>query len=220
NGIPFVAFEPGYGSEEEWDGAEARVADHGELLELLGRRSGAIRALADEVVRRADGRGRPLLVGVTGAPGSGKSLVADDLRRVLASLGIDAPLLRLDDYRRTAPPLPAPLDGDHLGHAFDLVAFDAALAETRAGGGRAAVVEGLFLLDGRVRPNLDFAIHLEAREEVLLRRLAASRGPEEARRARDLFLPAHAAFAAGHPPRRLADLLLETSNPLSPEPLR
>ncbi len=219
NGIPFVAFEPGYGSEEEWEGADARVSNHGDLLVLLGRRAGAIHALADEVVRRANGRDRPYFVGVTGAPGSGKSLLADDLRRVLGSLGIDARLLRLDDYRRKGPPLSSIGAGDHLAHAFDLEAFAAALADTRTGSGRAAVVEGLFLLDPRVRPSLDFAIHLEAREEVALRRLEATRGPEEARRARDLFLPAHAKFDAAHPPRRLADLRLDSSNPLSLEPL-
>ena len=219
NGIPFVAFEPGYGSEAEWDGAEGRVSNHGDLLVLLGRRAGAVRALADEVVRRADGRGRPFLVGVTGAPGTGKSLLADDLRAVLSSLGIDARLLRLDDYRRKAPPLAAPDAGDHLAHAFDLEGFEAALAETRTGSGRAALVEGLFLLDARVRPSLDFAIHLEASEAVLLRRLEATRGREEARRAREIYLPAHAAFAAARPPRRHADLRIDSSNPLALEPL-
>ncbi|HET6204728.1 MAG TPA: HAD hydrolase-like protein [Planctomycetota bacterium] len=221
NGIPFVAFLPGYGSEAEWVGAEGRVGGFGELLELLGRRGGAVRALADEVLRRADGGDRPFVVGVTGPPGSGKTVLAEDLARALGSDRDPVRLLRLDEFRKH--PLRAPLgpEDDHLSAAFDLETFLRALARARApstDGDPVTLVEGLFLLDERVRPSLDLAIHLEATEEVLLRRLGASRGTEEARRARDSYLPAHAAFAAANHPR-LADLRLEASNPLRLEPL-
>ena len=224
NGIPFVAFLPGYGSEAEWDGAEARVRSFEEFLAVLEERGEKIGSLAEDLFQRASAKAAALVVGVTGPLGAGKTLFADDLARCLRARGANVETVRLDDFGR---PLPGPAEvrswGDHLAAGFDLGGFLGAVgfASKRArlerrGEVGVAIVEGIFLLDERVRGAIDFAIHLDAREEVLLRRVGTRPDPGVARLVRDVYLPAHAAFAQSHPPGRLADLVLDNSNPLRP----
>jgi phosphoglycolate phosphatase len=227
NGLPFVAFLPGYGSEEEREGAEAQVRDFPELVEVLRGRGKVLEGIAEEVLRRPRARDGALVVGVTGPLGVGKSLFVDDLARLLGARRTAVEIIRLDDFGTAASgAAEARPRGDHLKAAFDLERFLGAVEAARTRRttgpieGRAIVlVDGIFLLDPRVRGALDFAIYLDAREEILLRRLGGSRGPEVVRLAREVFLPAHAAFARANPPGRLADLVLENSNPLRPRTL-
>lgn len=223
NGVPFVAFLPGYGTEEERRGAEAVVGGFDELLDLLRERGRRIAAIANGLLAQARAREGPLTVGVTGRLGVGKTSFADDLARVLRAQGGTVEVVRLDEFEREEEaPRVRRATGDHLAVAFDLprfldtVGFVSRRERLSKGSRSFAIVEGLFLLDERVRGTLDVVVHLEASEEAILKRVRARGGAVEEDQAREVYLPAQASFAQDHPPRNLADLRVENTNPLRP----
>jgi D-glycerate 3-kinase len=74
--------------------AERLPSDYAEVVEEYWR------PLAEEIARRKDGK-RPLLVGINGAQGSGKSTVCRFLEVLLAERGLVAVTLSLDDLYLT-----------------------------------------------------------------------------------------------------------------------
>ena len=73
-------------------------------------------------------------------------------------------------------------------------------------------------LHPRIATRLDRVVHLEAPEELLLRRVAARELPlgqrDEFERTRRLYLPAQARFEEALPPAVRADLVVDGANPL------
>jgi hypothetical protein len=82
------------------------------------------------------------------------------------------------------------------------------------------VLEGLFLLDPRLRLHQDRIVHLGVGLETAASRIAArarSGAAAAAERAlRECFWPAHERFEARLDPRLRADLVLDAENPLGP----
>lgn len=228
NGIPHVHLACGYAGDEEHFDAQARIASLAELVPCLERRAAWIaRALSPWL-----GRG-PATLGISGRSGSGKTLFARDVARLCRAHGQPVAVVALDAFLR---PESQRVDtpharADHLAHAFDLAALDAAVLAPRRRGeatlpgpwgppipaGATLLLEGLFLADPRLRSGLDALVLLEAPEALLRARLSA-REPVLALRERflDLYLPAQRAFDARHPGRS-GDLRLDAANPLGPQ---
>jgi phosphoglycolate phosphatase-like HAD superfamily hydrolase len=226
NGLPHVHLARGFAPAGEEVQAEAVIECMIELVPRLEQRTrwieGALTAL------RVDAANPPRTIGVTGAPGAGKSLFARDVARVLEShAGLDGAafvVVALEDHVRvdlaqdlgstafvaSARPL------DLLVQGYDLAALDARLAALPRG--TTAIVHGPFLAHPELRTKLDRLVHLDVEEALCLRRLAGrdarSQGPEALMRLRRHLLPASRAFDAAVPPREHADLVLDASNPL------
>lgn len=65
---------------------------------ILARLEQVDQPLAQWLSNQCEGRETPLLVGVNGAQGSGKSTFSHTLQRVLRAIGIESLVLSLDDY--------------------------------------------------------------------------------------------------------------------------
>jgi len=245
NGLPHVHCDFGFAPSGERVAAEARVEDLGELQRVLARREAWIAGALEDagVLGSLAAAPAPIAIGVTGGSASGKTLFARDAARVFRMRGVPARAASLDDFlrppdERGTPPGP---DGDHLGFAFDLERLAAELLDPLAAGelagdgagdgrsdgrddGRDAepvdvlVLEGLFLLDPRLRSRLARVVALSVPEELVLRRAAARIAPSgdsaELVRLHRAYLPAQRAFAERFPAARHADLVLDASNPL------
>lgn len=245
NGLPHLHLENGFAPRGEQIRCEARLADFGELLPRLEGRTRLLDGVLEELGVSASGGPRRL--GITGRSGAGKSLLARDLVRRLEARGIPAtgvPLdlfLRPDRPARTGdgPPAGSPLelpgriyrleelvDGVLGPHSrgeevrVEVAGDDGTRVPLVVPVGAVLVLEGLYLLHPLVASRLDRVVHLEAPEELLLRRVAARElplgGTEELERTRRLYLPAQARFEEACPPRERADLVLDASNPLGP----
>jgi phosphoglycolate phosphatase len=248
NGLPHVHCAFGFAARGEDVGAEGTIEDLGALPGLLRRRARWIEdALERAGVLRALARGGPLAVGITGPTAAGKSLFARDAARLLAARGRPATRASLDLFLRSHEDRAHGADEDHLGRAFDLEAAAVELLEPHARGlelglrrdspgpegapvahavdlaaGGVLVLDGPFLLDPRLRPRLERVLHLEVPDEIALRRVAGrdarGLGLEPLVRVRSGHLPAQRRFAQRYAPERLADLVLDASNPLGPAP--
>lgn len=99
-------------------------------IELSG-----VAALADFVMAGIGRRDR-CVVGITGAPGAGKSTIAAELVGMLDDRGIPSALLPMDGFHRTQAELVALGRRDRMGAAdtFDVDGFVTTLAAVRAGG--------------------------------------------------------------------------------------
>ncbi len=219
NGLPHVHVAGPIRPPGEEIVCEARVASLESLLgELSLRAEGIERALAHL------GALPPLglrTLGVTGAPLSGKTLLARDLAHVLERHGRPARVVSLDAWSQGSEPGAAP-SGDPLASGFDLEGLIATELAPQPGGGPVLIVEGPYLLHPRLRSYLERVVYLSVPEEVSISRAASRAGTEGATEAllqlRRGLLPLHQAFEAVHTPATLADLLLDGSNPLDPCP--
>ncbi|HET7341032.1 MAG TPA: uridine kinase [Methylomirabilota bacterium] len=188
----------------------------------------------------------PLLVGLAGGSGSGKSSLASALVTALAP----QPVTRLchDAYYRDRSALP-PAERASVNYdvpdAFDQELFLAHLAALRAGvavrpprycfathcrlgedarvaAAAVVVVEGILLLwDPRVRAALDLSIFLDAPEAVRFERRLARDVAERGRTPASVLTQLEATVRDAHatyvePTRALADLVLTSLGGLSP----
>jgi phosphoglycolate phosphatase-like HAD superfamily hydrolase len=229
NGLPHVHLEGVIKPRGEEVPCEARIGSLGELAGVLGGRArwidGALRSLG---AWGSETRGVRAL-GVTGAPASGKTLLARDLVRALERSGRPARALAFETWRRS---------GESESPSDPLAAFDVArlgerllephsagqpVAASEAGGaplapGEVLVLEGPWLLHPRLSALLDRTLHLNLPDELSTARIAARSGAADATAAllelRRIRLPAQRAFERDHPPAERADLCLDGSNPL------
>ncbi len=237
NGLPHVHSARGFAQAGEDLACEALIEDMGSLVELLERRSrwieGALGALG---LLGSDGA-RSL--GITGHSGSGKTLFARDVARILRAHGRGAAVVSLDGFRKSEADLTAtsfwPLDRplDHLQLGYDTAELLEAVIAPHAAGEpvdhrrgeqniRVApqdvlLLEGLFLLHPLVRARLERVLQLEVEDNVCLRRVAgrdALDGAEALMRLRRHFLPVQRAFDERVEPARNADLVLPGGNVL------
>jgi uridine kinase len=209
----------------------------------LERRAPWIASALERVGFMSGGELRSL--GVTGHTGSGKTMFAHDVEKVLATAGRRVVVLALEDFQKPETsaqdltstafaPSARPLE--HLGHAYDVERLRSGVLEPHARGervqlevgGRAIVIEetdvlvlqGPFLLHPELRKVLDRVVYLEASDTVCLRRIAGrdarSSGPESLLRARRSSLPAQRGFDKIVPPSESADVVLDGDNALGP----
>ncbi len=241
NGVPHIHCDFGFAPPGEIVEAEAKIQDLGQLPGLLERRSEWIEQALDRCA--AFDAEPPFILGITGGPGSGKSLFARDAARCLRAAGLPAAALGIEPFGRasTGPACFAsaaetwydlePLEqgileryrrgeGVEIPPLARLEERDAVLESEMI-----LVLEGLYLLDPRLQSRLDRVIHLEVPEEIRRRRLAgrASRAGRDARAAspeawarRRAALDLLEEHRARYAPERLADLVLDAGNPLGP----
>jgi len=249
NGIPHLHLESGFAPAGEEIGADAVLADFGELIPRLEARQLWIAETLDALALPP--AGRPRSIGVTGKSGAGKTLFARDLARLVRGAGEVVAVVSLDDFLRRDAPSRTGRDEDlgpleHLTRAFDVDELCERVLEPHARGeavdferahptrpgervrvnvpaGALLVVEGLFLAHPRLRARLDRLLYLEVPEELCLAHIAGRDltflGPEAVERVRSRFLPAQRAFEELYPPAARADLVLDAANPLGPEVL-
>lgn len=245
NGIPHVHVESGFAPPGEELGAEATIADLGELLPRLEARRLWLAETLDALALPPAGRPRSL--GVTGHSGAGKTLFARDLARLVRGAGEAVCALSLDSFaRRGAAPDASAGPLEHLDRLYDVDELRARVLEPHARGDEVAyerpdprrpgatiavrvpagallVVEGPFLGHPRVRPCLDRLLHLDAPDDLCLARIVgrdlATEGEAAVERARAALLPTERAFDAVYPPAERADVVLDAANPLGPEAL-
>ena len=243
NGLPHVHCAFGFAPADEAVGAEGRIEDLGELPDLLEGRRRWIDAALEQAGFYRGAAANQRLFGIGGAPAAGKGLFARDAARILRERGIDACVVPLDAFRRSGvdpdgrPPeqlLAAGFDVDALFEEVlepaargEAIAFSGTAldregvpreARVDAPPGAAILLEGSFLADPRLRARLDRLIHLRLSDELILRRVAGREGrrsgPGPLERLRSGELSAGRAFDARYDPARLADLVLDASNPL------
>lgn len=240
NGVPHVHCARGFASVGETVECEAVIEDLSELVPRLSARGRWIEGLADELgVFRPAG---PRTLGITGCTGSGKTLFARDLARVLEARELPACTLTLTSFARDGVRLPGidrPLE--RLEAAYDVERLIADVLEPHARGealevelptgetlraeaNAVLVVDGPFLIHPRLAPRFDRLVQLEADEAVLLRRVAGRdvplQGPEALMRVRRDLLPLQRAFDAELCPATLADRVIDAGNALGPWPGR
>ena len=208
HGIPFVLRHGPHAGEVL--APVATFAASAELIPLLAGRGPLVRALAERLAATRPAPGRALRVGITGPPCAGKTELVAELRPLLSGWRVAA----LDQCLRPRPDPALLAQGDHLGAAFDLPRWLQTELK-RDADGAPVLVEGLFLLDPRVRPHLDVVVFVDAPEDQLLVR-AAGRAPGLEEQLRTRFLPAHREFIARHPPRALAQVQIDNANLLRP----
>jgi len=230
NGVPHVHIDRGYAAVPERFSAEAILAGMDQLVPRLRERE----AWLDGLLR--DYEPSPgSVIGVTGRPLAGKSLVGRDLVRRLSAQGVDAALVSLEDYERPAPRAAHPGDGIErcLGDRYDDLALAAQVLEPHRRGksvtlrgqsARAAtgdtvlVLEGPFLAHPDMRERIDHLVHLVVSDEVTLRRAAGrdgrARGVGAIDAVRRELLPLHVAFEHRYSPRSTADVVVIADNPL------
>ncbi|MBL8859702.1 MAG: HAD hydrolase-like protein [Planctomycetes bacterium] len=243
NGVPHVHFARGFATEGEKIECEATIDDMGEFVPRLERRATWI---ADTLKTLGfEGARGPRSIGVTGHTGSGKSLFAIDVHKILTALGRRAVVVALDDFQKpevSAQDLtstafaPAERPLEHLRHAYDIEALTSVLLDPHAAGkkvdvtlGRRRLViepddvlvfHGPFLLHPDLRARLERVVHLECSDKVCLRRVAGrdakAGGPEGLLRVRRSSLPAQRGFDSLVPPAQAADLVLDGENALGP----
>lgn len=158
NGLPHVHFARGFATEGETVECEATIDDMGALVPRLERRARWLHDSLERLGFHADSGPRSL--GITGHTGSGKTLVARDVQRLLAARGRNVVLLALDAFQRpevTAQDLtstafsPANRPLEHLKHGYDVDRLVATVLEPHArretitvdvGGAKSERVEG------------------------------------------------------------------------------
>jgi phosphoglycolate phosphatase len=251
NGLPHVHCARGFAQEGEQVECEAVIEDMSELVPRLERRAQWIGAALESLgfgapsfaSQRSSGPNGPRSLGVTGHSGSGKTLFARDVHRVLAARGVPASVVALGAFLKPEAQsaelastafVPADRALDHLVLAFDVedleqrvlgphqrgerVDFDLGAQRITVEPGTVLVLEGLFLSHPRLRPHLDRIVHLAASDNLCLRRIAGrdarDAGPESLLRVRRHFLPTQRGFDELVDPARAADLVLDAENAL------
>jgi len=237
NGLPHIHSARGFAQAGEDLACEATIEDMGGLVELLERRAQWIERTLDSLGLFGPGSARSL--GITGHSGSGKSLLARDIARILRAHGRGAVVVALHEFLKPEADLAAtsfwPLDRplEHLQLGFDAAELLEAVIEPHAAGQAVEhrrgerliriapedvlVLEGLFLLHPLVRTRIDRVLQLEVEDDVCLRRVAgrdAQSGADALVRVRRHFLPAQRAFDERVEPARNADLVLPGGNVL------
>ncbi len=248
NGLPHVHCAFGFAPRDEDVSAEATIEDLGELPAVLARRRDWIERSLEEVGLFRPTLRPPLVLGITGPVAAGKSLFARDAARLIDARGIPCGVVSLEAFRQPADAASATtVPADPLAETFDVEAlFDDVLEPARRGepvrllrtapdrlgiphehridlpARSVLVLEGPWLADPRLRSRVERLIHLEIPDELVLRRVAGREGrlfgPRSLEGIRGIELPAGRAFDARYPPRRLADLVLDASNPLGAAP--
>ncbi|MER6469716.1 HAD-IA family hydrolase [Streptomyces collinus] len=123
------------------------------------------------------------------------------------------------DFARLAAEVLAPLRADGSLHRtvarLDLPTDEWTTTRHDIDPGTIVILEGVFLYRAETRPFVDFFVHLHLDEETVLERARSrdvpSQGEEVMRKYRDKYLPAQRAYLAEHPPRELADVVLDNS---------
>ena len=139
--------------------------------------------LVDRLVSLGQGRSSPLVVALDGPDCSGKTILS---REIVTQGKAQAHivLVHFDDYLNEKSIRLRKGEFSEVGFRedyFDYIAFaDGILKPARrlqqdpsSPRPRLVLVEGLFLLDKRIRPYLDCAIRLEVSEELIIRRALA-----------------------------------------------
>jgi phosphoglycolate phosphatase len=244
NGLPHVHFARGFAAAGECIECEATIDDMGELVPRLLRRTHWIADTLDKL--GFDGTNPPRSIGITGHMGSGKTMVAHDVRRVLRARGQKSVELALGDFQKpevseqdltSTAFAPADRPLELLRHAYDVEQLGSFVLDPHRAGqavdvtinGKRIVVapddvlvlHGPFLVHPDLRARLERVVHLEASDSVCLRRIAArdakASGPEGLLRARRSALPAQRGFDVLIPPAQHADLVLDGDNALGPK---
>ncbi len=209
-----------------------------------------VHRLAAALVRERRGLGRALVVGMTGPDASGKSQLAEAVRREVEDGGEQVVVVHVDDFHhprahRYAGHLPepdkyleqsidvdrlvdevlAPLRRDgslhHRLHHLDITA-DTWTVERRydVGADTLVLVEGVFLMQPRLRELLDRVVYLDVDDEVLVQRGTLRdreiHGSAAESKFRDKYLPAQRRLRDLHPPETLADVVVDNNDWQSP----
>ena len=230
NGLPHVHCAFGFASREESIEAEGVIEDLPELLVLLAKRERWITsALEDAGAFRPPFQGgeassRPPVLGIDGAPLSGKTLLARDAARVLRSRGQRVSVVPLDSFRmREAPggdrPLESIIDVERLERSLLAPHAAGEAAEVpgseRVEAGDTLILEGTFLSDPRLSSRLTKLLCLELDQDRILMRAGAllRDRPEALGILRRSVLPAWQRFRERYPAGNVADGVLDGANP-------
>ncbi|MFD3405019.1 hypothetical protein ACFWUU_30315 [Kribbella sp. NPDC058693] len=184
---------------------------------------------------------RPVRVAVDGPDAAGKTTLADELAAALSGIR-PAIRARVDDYIRPAderPQSPGVPAAGYFDDNFDLAALVAGYLIPLGPGGdrsyRAAdgstglapydavlLVDGVFLLQDRLRAYWDVAVYLHIGEDEMLRRGVLrdrdSYGGEDAARGmfETQFIPGWRAYQAQHDPAAAATVVIDHADPFHP----
>ncbi|MEU8777166.1 uridine kinase [Streptomyces sp. NPDC048606] len=201
-----------------------------------------IAALAKTIETGAAERDRPVLVGIDGPGGTGKSTLA----ALLAAHLPDPVIVHIDDFYLPAGDRPARSDTRSAADAvsvaanFDLARLDQQVLRPAVAGLpmryqrydwdndrlgdwtelaplTPLIVEGVHALHADLRHAYTHTIHCQAPRDVRLNRGLARDGEEARTTWEDEWMPAEDAYLAAHLPHRHADTLLD-SHTLSPAP--
>jgi uridine kinase len=178
---------------------------------MPGRRV-VLSQLAD-LIAALDG---PARVAVDGADAAGKTTLADELVPLLESRGRHAARVSIDDFLRPRVERYGRGDESPVGYYLDSFDHDALRRRVSEAGGDPVVVDGVFLLRPELRDLWDFSVLVEVGFDELLRRGVERDG--EAMRHRYLvrYLPAQRRYFDEVEPARLADAVLENTDPEAP----
>lgn len=234
NGIPHVHCAFGFAQGDEAVEAEGRIASLRELVPLLERRGRWIERALERVGAFARSG---LRLGVTGAPGAGKTLFARDAARLLQARGRPAAAVSLADFAAGGGGDGGASGADPLAAVVDLARLERELLRPHESGaevvlrvpdllgqpavpaGATLVLDGPLLLGARLRTGLDRVIHLELPERLGWQRLRGRDGAAAATRTLERLLPLQRALEQRFPPRVAADLVLDGTNPLGADHL-
>jgi phosphoglycolate phosphatase-like HAD superfamily hydrolase len=229
NGLPHVHYVRGFAEAGEEVPCEASIEEMTELVPRLEKRGKWIEgALAKLGVLS---KGGPSVIGITGRTGSGKTIFARDCARVIEAAGRKAEVVALETFLKSGLTTEemsstgfwaAEKPLDQLERTFDVERFVGEVLQPHRNGKRdlVLVLQGLFLLHPRIRPEIERAIYLEVSEGASLRRIAGRdarrNGPESLLAVRRHHLPTQRAFDEIVKPAEHADLVLDAENMLGP----
>ncbi|MFE2531339.1 HAD-IA family hydrolase [Streptomyces sp. NPDC059371] len=123
------------------------------------------------------------------------------------------------DFARLAAEVLAPLRTDGRLHrsvaALDLPSDAWGTVRHDIGPDTVVILEGVFLYREETRPYVDFFVHLDVDEDTVLDRARQrdlpTQGTEVMLKYADKYLPAQRAYLAQHPPRTMADVVIDNS---------
>ncbi|WP_339133901.1 HAD-IA family hydrolase [Streptomyces sp. f51] len=123
------------------------------------------------------------------------------------------------DFARLAAEVLVPLRRDGGLHrsvaALDLPSDTWGTVRHDIGPDSVVILEGVFLYRAETRPHVDFFVHLDVDEDTVLERARQrdlpTQGAEVMVKYADKYLPAQRAYLAQHPPRAIADVVIDNS---------
>lgn len=173
--------------------------------------------LVETLAARAEGARR---VAIDGPDASGKTTLANELARALASRAVGVGRVSLDDFLR--PEAERYRAGRESPEGYYRDSFDhgrfcaAVVAET----GAIVIADGIFLLRPEFRDLWDLTIFLDVPEDEILRRAqrrdGANLGAELQRLYRCRYLPAQRRYREAVRPEELADFVVDNTDPAWP----